>query len=111
MLEVVPLLATDSPGIRLAGNLDVRNASNLQNVLSDLLAQGKPNEIDCSQIESVDCACVQLLLATVREAQGTIKLKYEPSSEVANWFNYAGVSDRLQAAATGNSSQAKGPSQ
>ncbi len=111
MLEVKPFSATDSPGVRLAGNLDVRNASNLQSILSDLLAQGKPSEIDCSQIESVDCACVQLLLATVREAQGTIRLKYEPASEVANWFNYAGVNDRLRAAVTSLSPQTKGPLQ
>ena len=108
MIEVVPCSAAESQRIRLAGNLDVRNASSLQSALSDMLLRGKPGEIDCCQVESLDCACVQLLLAAVRDAQGAIKVEFSPSSEAAKWFEYAGVTARFQTSTPALDSQIKG---
>ena len=111
MIEIVPSSAAASQRIRLAGNLDVRSASNLQSALQDLLSQGKPGDIDCSQVESLDCACIQLLLAVARDAQGAVKVEFEPTSEVAKWFEYAGVRERLSASSGECLSLDKAPKQ
>ena len=95
MIEVVPCATPDKQNVRLAGNLDVRNANSLHVILNDMVSQGKSGTIDCSALQSLDTACVQLLLAAKRDSRGSLQVKFEPDSEVSKWFGYAGVTARL----------------
>ena len=95
MIEIVPCATPDKQNVRLAGNLDVRNANSLHVVLNDMVSQGKSGTIDCSSLESLDTACVQLLLAAKRDSRGAVQIEFEQDSEVAKWFGYAGVTARL----------------
>jgi ABC-type transporter Mla MlaB component len=95
MIEISPCTAENMQNVRLAGNLDVRNANGLQVALNEVLSQGKSGTIDCSALESIDTACIQLLLAAQSDTRGSLKVGFEPSSDAAKWFTYAGVADRL----------------
>ncbi len=77
--------------LKLEGCQDVRNATALQKSLSELLATGDAVTIDCSAIESLDAACVQLLVAAKREAQESLQIIAPADSEAGRWFQTAGV--------------------
>ncbi len=95
MIEIVPCATPDKQNVRLAGNLDVRDANSLHVVLNDMVTQGKSGTIDCSALESLDTACVQLLLAAKRDSRGSLQVEFDQDGEVAKWFGYAGVTPRL----------------
>ena len=80
----------------------MRNANRLHAVLNDLLSQGKPARIECGALESIDTACVQLLLAAKSDPRASVRIAFESNSEVAKWFGYAGVGERLLASGEGD---------
>lgn len=100
MIELLPGADGKSPTVQIQGCLDVRNANHLQAKLIDLLASGSAAHIDCTKLESIDCACIQVLLATLRDARGPITIDVNPQSEGAKWFGFAGIQERLSAFAS-----------
>ncbi len=96
MIQVAACSATNKTTVRLAGSLDVRDASRLQVVLNDLFNNGQGGSIDCTALESVDTACVQLLLAAKKDTRGSVEIAFGDSSEVSKWFSYAGVTELLR---------------
>lgn len=95
MIEVSACANTNKTTVRLAGALDVRDANRLQVVLNDLLTENHGGAIDCSALESIDTACVQLLLAAKRDVRGSVEITIPEDSDVVKWFDYAGAKDRL----------------
>ena len=81
--------------LKLSGNQDVRNATELQRSLTELLSKNCAITIDCSAIESLDAACLQLLLAAKREAQNLVQIIAQPNSEAARWIQYSGLASLL----------------
>jgi anti-anti-sigma regulatory factor len=104
MIEVEACAATSKTTVRLAGTLDVRDANRLQSVLNGLLAEGQNGTVDCSALESLDTACVQVLLAAKRDTRGSVELAFDDTSEVTKWFDYAGATARLRATSIGQTS-------
>ncbi len=96
MIEVDACAATNKTTVRLAGSLDIRDANRLQSVLNSLLSEGQNGTVDCSALESLDTACVQLLLAAKRDNRGPVELVFDAASEITKWFDYAGVTERLR---------------
>ncbi len=96
MIELLPGADGKSPTVQIDGSLDIRNANHLQATLSDLISRGSTAHIDCTKLESIDCACIQLLLATLRDARGPISIDVDPESEGAKWFGFAGIQERLR---------------
>ena len=89
--------------LTLSGNQDVRNATELQRSLTELLSKNNAVTIDCNAIESLDAACLQLLLAAKREAQNLVQITAEPNSEAARWIQYAGLTSLLLVSPTASS--------
>jgi anti-anti-sigma factor len=81
--------------LTLSGNQDVRNANELQRSLTELLSKNNAVSIDCNAIESMDAACLQLLLAAKRESQNGVQFIAEPNSEAARWIQYSGLANTL----------------
>ena len=100
MIEVGTCSATNKKLVRLAGSLDVRNANGLQGALSSLLSEEPTGKVDCSALESLDTACVQLLLAAKRDSRGAVEIVFDPAGEIAKWFDYAGATANLRASTT-----------
>lgn len=106
MIEVITCSATNKKSVRLAGSLDVRNANGLQGTLSSLLSEEPTGTVDCSALESLDAACVQLLLAAKRDSRGAVEIVFDHAGEIAKWFDYAGATASLRAPATNESAPA-----
>lgn len=89
--------------LTLSGNQDVRNATELQRSLTELLSKNCVVTIDCSAIESLDAACLQLLLAAKREAHNLVHIIAQPNSEAARWIQYSGLASLLLSGPTASS--------
>jgi anti-anti-sigma factor len=86
----------DTTSIPLQGTQDVRNAAELHQKLLSALGNGQTVVVDCSEVESVDAACLQLLLAAKRE-NSQLVIKADATSETAGWIRISGLADRLYA--------------
>lgn len=80
--------------LKLSGTCDVRNASELRASLQELCLDELPATVDCSTVESIDTACIQLLIAAKREALQPLTISFQ-DSEAARWFELGGVSSYL----------------
>lgn len=87
----------------LSGNQDVRSAVELQRSLTDLISKHNQVLIDCKDIDSIDAACLQILLAARRDSQDTVEIVAEPNCEAARWIQYSGLADRLLGRTVGTS--------
>ena len=108
MVEVVTCSATNKATVRLAGSLDIREANGLQSALNGLLSEGQNGAIDCTNLESIDTACLQLLLAAKRDTRGTVEILFDADSEITKWFDYAGTTERLKTSANSQTSTPEG---
>lgn len=108
MIEVATCATTNKTTVRLTGTLDVRDANRLQVLLNDLLSEGQSGTIDCSALESLDTACVQLLLAAKKDPRCSVEVAFNDGSDVAKWFGYAGVTERLRESSVDRNSAVKG---
>lgn len=95
MSETIEVTQTDPVRVTLTGSHDVRSSAGLQRSLVELVSQQKRVVIDCSGIDAIDAACLQILLATKREAQEAVQILAEPDSEASKWFGYAGLTSQL----------------
>jgi anti-anti-sigma factor len=86
---------TDEVCVSLSGHQDVRNAVAFQRQLHELVLPGRATALDCSAIESLDTACVQLLIAAKREASEALKIIAAPESEFNRWIRIAGAEKLL----------------
>ena len=93
MISLTPNALGDSKQLTLSGTCDVRSASELQTLLGDLLREESPITIHCSEVESIDTACMQLLVAAKREATKPFVFLFEEESEASKWFDLAGLHD------------------
>lgn len=85
--------------LKLSGTCDVRIASELRSSLQELCLDELPATVDCSNVESIDTACIQLLIAAKREASQPLTVSFL-DSEAARWFELGGVSSFLGADAS-----------
>ena len=85
--------------LKLSGSCDVRIASELRSSLQELCSDELPATVDCSSVESIDTACIQLLIAAKREASQPLTISFL-DSEAARWFELGGVSSYLGADAS-----------
>ena len=94
----VNTLSPKKPGeprkLILSGACDVRSASELQSLLLEICNDDQPSFIDCNEVESIDTACIQLLLAAKRDAAEPLTIDFA-NSEAAKWFELAGVAAYL----------------
>ncbi len=80
--------------VSLTGNLDVRVAQDLQKKLLSVVNEAQKLVIDCSAIESIDIAAIQLLLGLRRDVpELAITLPTHP--EAFKWFSYSGALNRF----------------
>ena len=86
----------DTTSIPLQGTQDVRNAAELHQKLLSVSDHGQTVVVDCSEVDSVDAACLQLLLAAKRENPPLV-IKVDSASETAGWIRISGLADRLYA--------------
>jgi ABC-type transporter Mla MlaB component len=96
-------LAADSPQravIALNGSQDVRAAAEFQKTLLEHFAQEQTLTIDCSAIESLDAAFLQLLVAAKRERPQQLSIDAPVGSEAERWIQYSGLSNLLLSGAT-----------
>lgn len=82
--------------LKLSGTCDVRTASELRASLQELCLDELPATVDCSTVESMDTACIQLLIAAKREALQPLTISFQ-DSEAARWFELGGVASYLGA--------------
>lgn len=81
--------------LTLSGNQDVRNVVDLQRNLTEILPKSGAFVIDCNAIDSLDAACLQILLAAKRDAPNVVQIDAEPTSEAARWIQYSGLANQL----------------
>lgn len=84
----------------------MRDANGLQGALSSLLSEESTGTVDCSELESLDTACVQLLLAAKRDSGGAVEIAFDNAGEIAKWFDYAGATANLRASSTSQTANA-----
>jgi len=82
--------------LKLSGTCDVRTASELRASLQELCLDELPATVDCSRVESIDTACIQLLIAAKRESSQPLTISFQ-DSEAARWFELGGVASYLGA--------------
>lgn len=80
--------------LKLSGSCDVRIASVLRSSLQELCLDELPATVDCSRVESIDSACIQLLIAAKREASQPLTISFL-DSEDAQRFEHGGFSSYL----------------
>ncbi|MCA9184276.1 MAG: STAS domain-containing protein [Pirellulaceae bacterium] len=97
MVEIIPSTGDVPPLVRLVGNVDVREAVELHNVLTQALSQEKGAVIDCTTLESMDTSCMQLLLAAKRSSQFPVNIEIDGESEPAIWIRSAGLAEAVLA--------------
>jgi ABC-type transporter Mla MlaB component len=92
------LLVSNSGRTRfeLTGSQDVRVVGELHRNLIELLALSEPLCLDCTRIDAIDTAALQLILAAKREAAEKLEIVAESDSEAGLWFRMAGVLEKLQ---------------
>lgn len=81
--------------LELTGSQDVRVACELHRNILDLLAINEPISIDCTHVDSIDAAALQLILAAKREAADRLEVVAPADSEAGLWFRMAGVYEKL----------------
>jgi anti-anti-sigma regulatory factor len=91
VISLTPNALGDTKQLTLSGTCDVRSASELQTLLCDLLREDSPVTIHCSAIDSIDTACMQLLVAAKREATKPLLFVIDEETEASKWFNLAGL--------------------
>lgn len=85
--------------IRWSGDLDINSASDLQRQLRESCETYATVEVDCTEVESIDTACLQVLMAAQRDYPDAFVLKVVDGSRCQTWLNYAGLSRLYQPAA------------
>lgn len=86
--------------ISLHGSQDVRSAAEFQKTLLEHFIQEQPLTVDCSAIESLDAAFLQLLVAAKRERPQHLSIDAPVGSEAERWIQYSGLSSLLLSGAT-----------
>ncbi len=88
-------IAQEATHVSLSGNQDVRTAADLQRQLTDLLATKQFVVLDGTELQSIDAACLQLLLAAKREAQEKLQIMIPSDHETIGWIQYSGLANLL----------------
>lgn len=87
---------TSDNRLTLNGEWEVRGASSLHTELVGLRAeiQGDlPSAIDCRQIEKVDLAGIQLVLASKKSMAADIPIELDAETSSGFWFGLCGVGE------------------
>lgn len=93
--------------LALKGNADVSIAQQLHRQLSESIATSKTVTVDCNQLDYLDVACVQILLAAKQVSDVAVSVGLDPQTPVAQCLKHAG----LLALLTGENSTAAGSTQ
>lgn len=94
MIHVTSTENGKSRSVKLEGTCDVRVAHKLHAALQEVCSDGLPTHVDCSAIESIDTAFIQLLIAAKRDALNSFEIQCS-DSEAIRWMQLAGVADYL----------------
>lgn len=87
--------SADCANVVLDGRVDIRNASELQKTLCEVVGLETPVVVDCTTAEWIDTACLQLLLAAHRAAPGRVTFKLTDESCVKHWLHQSGFATEL----------------
>jgi hypothetical protein len=89
--EVIIQDTGDLTHIVVQGDLVVRNISNLKSRLSQILSDYSSIKIVVKNVERMDVAFIQLLLAIKKSKGERAHLEFEESEYLSNWFALSGL--------------------